>query len=212
MTLETTALLHLALVFGLGFDWWFLCASTRSLMLLHAYESLGTISVCACFAAMIYYMPDELPTAGLLIATALTIVVRAALVPSSAPRTFLVSALAVATGSVAMWFSTEPGTGPLDFAGRESMVAISIVWGLAFTAASTLTSRVIYGLQEQMREAMQLGQYHLVEKIGEGGMGAVYRAEHALLRRPTAIKLLPPDKAGEHKTSSSSTARSPPSA
>ena len=50
-------------------------------------------------------------------------------------------------------------------------------------------------LGEAELKLKQLGQYMLGEKIGEGGMGVVYRARHALMRRDTAVKLLLPDRA-----------------
>ncbi len=50
-------------------------------------------------------------------------------------------------------------------------------------------------LSEAELKLKQLGQYTLEEKIGEGAMGTVYRARHALMRRDTAVKLLPADRA-----------------
>ncbi len=48
--------------------------------------------------------------------------------------------------------------------------------------------------QAQELSDKRLGPYLLDEKLGEGGMGVVYRARHALLRRPTAVKILSPEK------------------
>ena len=116
----------------------------------------------------------------------LILYMRSIFIPSSARRTLLVSvatalplavyALSIETVRLSVW---------------------KVVWLLAGTTIATAGSAVIYGLRREVRHARQLGQYTLEEKLGEGGMGIVYRARHAMLRRPTAIKLLKPERISE---------------
>ena len=54
--------------------------------------------------------------------------------------------------------------------------------------------RHIVRLQRQVASSTQFGQYTLEHKLGEGGIGEVYKARHAMLRRPTAIKVLQPGR------------------
>ncbi len=131
---------------------------------------------------------------------ALYAVLRAALVPSSPRRTFFLTLL---VGVPMAAITTMPSLpwDPPAFAEAtipQSYVLIGVVnftmqWVFA-VAVCTVLSWVIFGLRRELRQARQFGQYTLLSKIGEGGMGAVYRARHALMRRPTAIKLLPSDE------------------
>ncbi len=58
---------------------------------------------------------------------------------------------------------------------------------------------IIGALRREAFEARQLGQYRLTRRIGAGGMGEVFLAEHQLLKRPCVVKLIRPDKTGNPK-------------
>src|SRR5262249_34398118 len=77
------------------------------------------------------------------------------------------------------------------FWGLMGLLAVSAV---GIFAAMGFMDRQPRALQKATLEAKQLGQYALEENLGAGGMGTVYKARHAMLRRPTAVKLLDVDK------------------
>ena len=125
-----------------------------------------------------------------------TVITRAIAVPSIARRTVWISVAALAP----LPLLVAPYT--LRAAGLDLSLVVEFAFGMtAWVAAATTVaavgSRIIFGLRSEAARVKRLGQYTLEEKIGEGGMGVVYRARHVMLRRPTAIKLLPPEKAGE---------------
>jgi len=193
------SLVVLAVTVALGLDWLYLRGRPRPILVLHLFESGGTILAAAFLASLAHFIPSDVPVpveVGLIMLLILALVIRAAVVPSTAARTLLVGLLATLALSAAFWRrgrGANPETDPVEY----FVWMATASWGMIFAIATAIVSRVIYGLQQRVREAMQLGNYTLEEKLGEGGMGIVYRARHAMLRRGTAVKLLPPEKAGE---------------
>jgi eukaryotic-like serine/threonine-protein kinase len=143
--------------------------------------AVSALAHTAVFAALLWLM--------------MLLTLRAALVPSPPSRTALIGIL----GTLPLVF-TAYRSGHLDpdlpgYLSPLGFAAGIAVWSALLTLATSITSRVVYGLERDVRRARQLGQYRLLDKLGEGGMGSVYLAEHAMLRRPTAIKLLRPERA-----------------
>ena len=153
---------------------------------------VGVLEIVMCFALPIVIRPDLVAV----LAVFVLLLYRAAVVPSDRRRTGWISTLGVAILPFLTWM-TYAKAARADLPPPAAYAAYSTLFcGLAVLLSAKI-SGVIYGLRQTVREARRLGPYTLVEKIGEGGMGAVYRANHALLRRPTAIKILPPQRAGE---------------
>ena len=114
--------------------------------------------------------------------------------------------------SVGAWdWIDEPGFGVItevnrDEVFRPAVVIRRFIWGLGsllllsvatILGGTWLLARWQKTARQAVLVAQQLGQYTLEEQIGSGGMGSVYRAHHAMLRRPTAVKLLDPEKTNE---------------
>ena len=195
MVRQPGPLLHLSASVTFGLLWLITRWLRVSLRALRALEGGTLIGVCAQYALMGLYLTQLPANAGLrvgltsgLLASTNTIVARAIAVPSTATRTSWLSAAALLPLLAA--YAAGPG-------GNIATLVNVAAWCAVSVAVAAVGSRVIFGLRIEAARVRRLGQYTLEEKIGAGGMGIVYRASHAMLRRPTAIKLLPPERAGE---------------
>jgi serine/threonine-protein kinase len=137
------------------------------------------------------------------------LLVYAVYVPSSARSTLMVALLMTVpllTCTFIAFRSWDPALhgppaapwpkGQVGYMAYPVTLVSAFLWAIV-VAIAVAFSRTIYGLRKEVSDVRRLGQYTLEERLGEGGMGVVYRASHAMLRRPTAIKLLLPDRAGK---------------
>jgi len=118
------------------------------------------------------------------------------LIPSGWRRCLLV---VVGIASLPLMLSLAAGIreGALHKAFLESYLLQMVVWMALATAIALFGAVRLEALRREAEVSRRLGPYHLVRLIGAGGMGEVHVAEHALLRRPCAVKLIRPEQAGD---------------
>jgi serine/threonine-protein kinase len=114
------------------------------------------------------------------------------LVVATPPRRMLLaSLLAAAIGPVAVALSALGSGAALE----RSLLFVTIANSISAVVAYMI-SRMVHRSGMRLKQLREVGSYQLMAKIGQGGMGEVWRAKHRLLARPAAIKLIRPDALG----------------
>jgi hypothetical protein len=113
------------------------------------------------------------------------------------PRRALLAALA-SVSAVPVIIGLMMASGASSLRLQPAMFFFALVFPyLLVVAMAYVGARVVYHLGAEVNRARELGSYRLEEKLGEGGMGEVWRARHRMLARPAAIKLIRPSLAGD---------------
>ena len=108
------------------------------------------------------------------------------------PRRAVIAALA-SVSSVPVVVGLTLASGGVSF----TLSAVQFFQGLVLpyllvVCMAYVGARVVYSMGTEIKRARELGSYVLEEKLGQGGMGEVWRARHRMLARPAAIKLIRP--------------------
>jgi serine/threonine-protein kinase len=123
---------------------------------------------------------------------AVLILVYSMIAPAS-PRRMLLASLGAALMDPAAFAVASLAGSPTP----PLIVIIVMTWpSIACAFVAMVPSRVLQRIGRRLSEAQELGSYHLVEPLGTGGMGEVWRARHRLLARDAAIKLVRPELLG----------------
>ena len=162
-----------------------------------ALEVLGSFGIAATEYQNVSapIMMGEMGRAGFGLSWVTTWVLLFSVVVPVPPRIALLTA-ALSLPAVPIMYAVGVATGSnVPLAGSEFFYTLVFPY-LVVLLMAYVGSRVVYGLGTEIRRARELGSYRLVERLGAGGMGEVWRAQHRMLVRPAAIKLIRPEMLG----------------
>lgn len=113
--------------------------------------------------------------------------------PSTPRRTLVVGLLAASMPLLVFWTASAVGATRWEGLSYGEAAIYFLFTTYLCAAMAYFVSHVIHGFGRQIREARAIGNYRLIERLGVGGMGEVWRAQHRLLAKPAAVKLIRPE-------------------
>ena len=117
------------------------------------------------------------------------------IVPNTPRKILVTSLLAASMGPAGLFISATVTGAPVDR--PIDAVAYFLTSNYVCAIIAYVVARIVHRVNVQLTNAREIGSYQLIERIGAGGMGEVWRAEHRLLARPAAVKLIRSSMLGE---------------
>lgn len=118
------------------------------------------------------------------------------LVPNKPVKILLATSIAASMSLVVLGMSRAAGLTDPQVSLWNLFVGHFLFTNYVCAVIAWIVSRTVHSMGRHLQRAQEVGQYRLTEKLGEGGMGEVWRAEHQMLARPAAIKLIRPQALG----------------
>lgn len=168
-------------------------AFARSDRPVHQIGAVGLIFevlLCLCVSLVEYWDPIVWTDIEAKVSWVCLVIVMFPLFVPTTPKRILVASLIAAGMHAVAFIIAYPVRGiptPDSAIITSLMLPPFLAALLAYIPAVTMSS-----LRAAVRNARQLGSYQLLEKLGAGGMGEVWRAQHRMLGRPAAIKTIKP--------------------
>lgn len=106
------------------------------------------------------------------------------------PHKTLIALLASASAAPVMIWTSLHASGLSDLVPAPMFFTHHVLPYLICVGMAYAGARVVYNLGKDVTRAQELGSYKLIERLGRGGMGEVWRASHRFLARPAAIKFI----------------------
>jgi serine/threonine protein kinase len=122
----------------------------------------------------------------------IVIFISSMIVPTSPRRMLAGTLVAASMDPLGVWFAHLRGV-PVPSVLNTLVLCMP---NYVCAVIATLPSHILSRLGRRLREAQDLGSYKLMELLGHGGMGEVWRAEHRLLARGAAVKIVRPELLG----------------
>ena len=152
-----------------------------------AFEVAGALGIVASQFWKPFALLPAAAAFGVVPAECVWIIAFPLIVPNTPRKVLVASLLAASMAPLVLGASSYASHTSI---GEPIRVAVYFLPNYVSAVIAFVVAGIVHRFNLQLKRAREIGSYELVQRIGAGGMGEVWRARHRLLARPAALKLI----------------------